>query len=272
MPIPRRLFAVLAVAAVLSWVATAPERASAASCSGNSHTMKLSSGAVAPGQGTTATKFTFSVTYTDNDSCVPDRIVAVVVGVRTIDLSYVSGSLQSGATFARTVMLPVGSWSYRFEASSGSGAGRRQAKLTNVSPAKVIVRAATANPTSRPAATAAPTPRATPASTKPPPSPRASKAAPATPIDTTPVPTPDWTPLPTVVPSGAGIVHASTQPNSGPPIAVLKLVVAGISTVGGLVLFAALSGRWLTPARRVAIPPAPRRRRDDKPTEAEPSP
>ena len=265
MPISRRLLAVLAVAAVLTSVATAPESASAASCSGNSHAMKLSGGTVAPGQGTTATKFTFSVTYTDNDSCVPDRIVAVVVGVRTIDLSYVSGSLPSGATFARTVTLPAGSWSYRFEASSGAGAGRRQAKLTNVSPAKVVVRAATAAPTARPPATAAPTPRATPKPTKAPPSPEASKAAPATPSDPTPVPTPLWTPFSTVGPSPTPIAHAGAQSSSGPPIAMLKLLVAGISTIGGLVLFVALSGRWLRLAPGIALPPVPRRRRDDRP-------
>lgn len=270
MPIPRRLFAVLAVAAVLGSVAIAPEPASAASCSGNSHAMKLSSGRAAPGQGTTATKFTFSVMYTDNSSCVPDRIVAIVVGLRTIDLSYVSGGLQSGATFARTVTLPVGSWSYRFEASSGSGAGRRQAKLTNVAPTKVIVKAAPAAPTPKPVVTAAATPRRTASPTKPPPSPRASKVPPPRPIDASPAPSPTNTPSPTVVAPRATIPPARTQPNSGPPIPVLKLVVAGISTIGGLLLFAALSGRWLRPGPGVGLPPVPRRRRDDPPTGPEP--
>ena len=270
MPIPRRLLAVLAASALLGLVATTPDPTTAASCAGNSHTMKLSSGGVAPGRGTTATKFTFSVTYTDNSSCVPDRIVAIVVGLRTIDLSYVSGGLQSGATFARTVTLPVGSWSYRFEASSGSGAGRRQAKLTNVSPAKVIVAKATAAPTAKPVATAVPTPRRTPAPTKAPPSPRASKAPPPTPADATPAPSPTSTPLPTVAASRATIASAHSQPNSGPPIPVLKLVVAGISTIGGLLLFAVLSGRWLRPAPGVGLAPLPRRRRDDPPAGPEP--
>ena len=50
MPIPRRLFAVLAVAAVLGSVARAPEPVSAASCSGNSHAMKLTNGQASPGK------------------------------------------------------------------------------------------------------------------------------------------------------------------------------------------------------------------------------
>lgn len=67
------------------------------------------------------------------------------------------------------------------------------------------------------------------------------------------------------------MVSANTQPNSDPPIAVLKLVVAGISTIGGLLLFAALSGRWLKPGPGIALPPVPRRRRDDRAADAEPT-
>ena len=271
MPIPRRLLVVLAASVLLGLVATAPEPATAASCAGNSHAMKLSNGSAAPGRGTTATKFTFSITYTDNSGCVPDRIVVVVVGGGTFDLSYVGGGLRSGATFARTVPLPAGSWAYRFEASSGSGAGRRSVTLTNVAPTKVVVKAAAAAPTPKPAVTAAPTPRRIPAPTKPAPSPRGSKAPPPTPSEATPVATADWTPLPTVVPAPTTFVSASAFSNPSPPVAALKFVVASIATVGGLVLFRLLSGIWLRPIQRLALPPVPRRRRDDQPTHGEPA-
>lgn len=284
MPFSRRLIAALAVLMVLFTLASRPNQTSAASCSGNSHALTLSGGGADPGSGTTATRFKFSVTYSDNNGCTPDRIVIVVVGLGTYGLSYVEGGLQSGATFARTMTLPPGRWAYRFEATSGSGAGERQATLTKVTPAKVTVAAPTpaptVAPTKKPLATPVPTPRPSAAPTKPPPSPRASPRvsprASATPTATSsaaaPVATAE-TAAPTLKPSPAPVISASiTRPDAGPPIAMLKLLVSSVGTVGGLVLFAFLSRRLLRPAPAVELPPPPRRRRDDPQPDAEPGP
>ena len=285
MPFSRRLFAALAVLTVLFTLASRPNHTSAASCSGNSHAMTLSGGGANPGSGTTATKFTFSVTYTDNDSCAPDRIVVVVVGLGTYGLSYVSGGLQTGATFTRTMKLPPGRWAYRFEASSGSGAGRRQTKLTKVTPARVTVAAPTpaptpaptAVPTRKPLATPVPTPRRTAVPTQPPPSPRASAtptatSSAATPNAATPLPTAE-TAAPSLTSSPVPVGSASlTRPDPGPPIAMLKLLVSSVGTVGGLLLFAVLSRRLFRPAPAGELPPLPTRRRDDRRPESESRP
>lgn len=283
MPFLRRLVAALAVLTVLFTLASRPNQTFAASCSGNSHAMTLSGGRATPGTGTTATNFTFSVTYTDNDACVPDRIVVVVVGVGTYALSYVSGGLQTGATFTRTMLLPAGRWAYRFEASSGSGAGHRNAKLTTVNPAKVVVSKPTAAPTPKPVvtpkpivtpkpvSTPAPTPRRTATPTKPPSSPRASTSPTATAIAATAVPTAASAP-PTGTPSPTRIVTPTpSSPAPGTPVALAKLLVSTIGTIGGLVLFAALYRQWLRPAPAAPFPPVARRRHDDPPA-AEPTP
>src|SRR3954451_24315753 len=115
-----------------AWVALA------ASCSGGSHQMQVASGGASPGSGTTATTFKFSVTYVDNAGCDPTRIRVTIVGVGTFGLSR-DGSTAQGPRYSRTMKLPVGTWSYRFDAQSGSGNGRRSATLTNVSPSAVKV-------------------------------------------------------------------------------------------------------------------------------------
>jgi hypothetical protein len=270
MPIPERLVAALSVATVVLTLAFRADYAIAASCSGNSHALTLSGGTANPGSGTTATKFTFRVTYTDNDGCAPDRIVVVVVGVGTYALSYVGGGLQSGATFARSMLLPAGRWGYQFEASSGSGAGRRQAKLTNVNPAKVAVSKPAAKPTPEPVVTPAPTPRRTAVPTKQPPPPRASASPSATAAAATPTAAPK-TARPTADPSPTKFdMPGARTPDPGAPIALLKLVVSTIGTIGGLILFAALYGRMLRPAPTIQLPPVARRRRDDPPPASEP--
>lgn len=274
MPIPRRLVPLLAVAVALATLAADPHRAAAASCAGNSHLLTLSDGAVTPGSGTTATKFAFSVTYVDNDSCVPDRIVVVVIGVREFNLSYVGGGLQSGATFERTVTLPAGKWAYRFEASSGSGPGRRNVKLAKVDPPRVIVVDPTPDPT-KPVATSTARPTAVPPTAKPavptppPPSPVASAAPAATPAEGTYPPSSERHLVPPALPS-LPTAQSTNGPSSGASLAMTKLVVSGIGTIGGLVLFAVLGRRLLrtTPVPELAA--APRRRRDDRPIESEP--
>ena len=288
MPTSRRLLAALAVLAVLLTVAFPADRAAAASCSGNSHVMKLSGGAAAPGSGTTSTTVRFTVTYTDNDGCTPDRIVLVVIGVGTYGLSHVTGGLQSGAVFGRTLTLPAGRWAYRFEASSGAGAGRRQAKLTSVSPPQVIVTAPAPKPTPTPkpkptpkpvptpqpiatpaaVATPAPTPRRTAGPTKPPSSPHASVAPSPTAEDPTPIPASTPGP-PTARPSQAAVVAAGGPRDPAPPLALLKLAVSSVGTIGGLILFGLLFRRFLWAEPKIVLGPVPGRRRDDRPADAE---
>lgn len=277
MAVARRLVPILAVTLILATLAADPDRAAAASCAGNSHTLSLSNGQVTPGSGTTATKFEFSVTYTDNDSCVPDRIVVVVIGLRAFDLSYVSGGLQSGATFARTVTLPAGRWAYRFEASSGSGAGRRLVKLTKVDPPRVNVQAPKPDPTPKPVVTPTPHPTVVPPTATPitpTPSPTSTRPS-AAPVET-PAETPGWATYPPtaerhLVPPALPSQAPAPQRNNGtpgPPLALAKLVVSSIGIVGGLLLFAGLGRRLLRTTPIPELAPAPRRRRDDPPADS----
>ncbi|HZM73228.1 MAG TPA: hypothetical protein VFC71_07600, partial [Candidatus Polarisedimenticolia bacterium] len=152
--------------AILATIALWPGAASAASCSGASHKLALTSGAASPGSGTTATSFRFSVTYADNAGCAPTSIVVTVVGSGTFPLTFASGDLTSGAVFARAMTLPAGSHGYSFEAVSGSGAGEQTFKLSAVTPSAVTVTSPTPKPT--PVITPPPPPP-TPAITQPPP-------------------------------------------------------------------------------------------------------
>lgn len=259
-------FAVIAV--VLSGAALAPARAVAASCTGNSHTMALSAGTASPGSGTTSTDFTFTVVYTDDAGCDPSRIVVAIPGLGQFALSYRKGDPLNGATFGRRMTLPPGTWDYRFEASSGSGAGRRDSTLTNVDPARVRVTAPPRPTPEPPEPTPRPTPKPTP---EPDPTPRPTRDGPDA---TAPVPTaspsgPDRTPAGhgprTQEPDPAAAVRPGGGPG-GPPLdpagnllagpsellprAVQALLVSTGGTIVGLVLYALLGTRLLVPAAR----------------------
>src|SRR5258706_10526994 len=127
----RRSVQLLAVILIATLSIVAPRGAAAAGCAGTSHELQLTNGTVSPGSGTAGSTFTFGVTYQDNGSCAPDRIVVVIEGLGTYALGYVSGNLASGATFRVKLDLPAGRRSYRFEASSGSGNGKRSVILKN---------------------------------------------------------------------------------------------------------------------------------------------
>ena len=285
----RRVAGVIAV--LLSVVAIAPREAAAASCSGASHKMVLSDGTVSPGSGTTATSFRFSVAYHDNNACTPSSITVTVDGAGTFDLSYVAGDPASpaGATYERNITLPAGTHAYRFMATSGSGAGEVTATLTTVLPSMVVVVAPTPVPTPTP--TPKPTPKPTPR-----PTPRPTPVP--TPVPTpaiTPVPTPSATPVPTPTPAVATTLPTSTPPRphgaAGPidetprpavgagnnhggappgsrfdagrlPQPVLALIVAAITTAGGLGLFMLLGTQvlGLAPNSGLRLAPLARRR------------
>ena len=161
-----------------------PPIAQAAACNGASHQLTLSNGSASPGSGTTGTSFTFAVVYTSNAGCEPGSITVTIPGVGTIGLGAAESGPGSGVWYRVSTELPAGSWTFRFDAVSGSGTGERAATLSDVSPGAVHVVAPTSPPPPPP--TAPPTPAPT---RKPPPVP-----------GSTPRPTPPPTPAPEATP------------------------------------------------------------------------
>lgn len=273
----RGLRLIALVTATLTMIALRPGVAAAASCSGQSHDLALTSGVASPASGTTATTFQFSVTYADNAGCEPTLVEVVVGGVGTFALTLTSGDLTSGATFTRAMTLPAGSHGYSFRAVSGSGAGERTITLAVVTPGAVTVVSPTPKPTPPP-------PPPTPRITAPPP--------PPTPTITAPPPPPPPTPGATLAAPASATAAAAGSPTagassetagggidsaaSGPPDApsgadqaaplpaanpggdsrpLQELAVAGLGTVVGLGLFILLGTRLL--GTRVAPRPLP---------------
>ena len=99
--------ALVVIVAIMALAVLAPRATEAVSCSGNSHTMSLTAGKASPASGTMATRFTFSVTYTDNSACPPSAISVKVVGLGQFSLAYVGGNRGTGATYSRTMRLPT---------------------------------------------------------------------------------------------------------------------------------------------------------------------
>jgi len=229
--------------AILATIALWPGAASAASCSGASHKLALTSGAASPGSGTTATSFRFSVTYADNAGCAPTSIVVTVVGSGTFPLTFASGDLTSGAVFARAMTLPAGSHGYSFEAVSGSGAGEQTFKLSAVTPSAVTVTSPTPKPT--PVITPPPPPP-TPAITQPPPPPTPG-ATPTPGASATPDPTAGSSSGSPTPGASAGAGGGISDPSaSGPP---------GAPSGAGHVLAAGPPGDRSTGASALYVPP-----------------
>jgi hypothetical protein len=141
-----------------------PSPVAALSCTG-SHKITLDRGIVAPGSGTTATSFVFSVRYRDTANCAPRVVNLRVAGVGTFGMRASATTYKTGVVFSRTVQLPVGKWAYSFSAASGVNAGAIAAVQKTVKPATVAV--------SKPGP-ATPTPTAKPGSATPKPSPSRS--------------------------------------------------------------------------------------------------
>ena len=252
---PRRIRPALAVI-VMALAVLTPRATDAVSCSGNSHSMSLSAGKASPASGTTATRFTFRVTYTDNSACAPNAISVKVVGLGQFSLPYVGGNRQTGATYSRAMRLQAGTWSYEFNASSGSGAGQRTARFTKVNPQTVRVAVPTPSPT------VAPEPKPKPTASEPPatrPTPPPTPAPSAT-VTAVPGPTGFATPQPSHVGPSAppatsritgGNSHAGPAASAGGfdfaslPRPWLAALASTIGTIGGLVLFVFLGRRLL---------------------------
>ena len=159
-------------------------RGASGACSGPAHDPILSSGTASPATGTTATVFSFSVTYADTKGCAPLWVQVVITGVGTFPMNGTGTAYDSGVTFTQGITLPPGAHAYSFAASSGIDSGQKTTTLTSVSPPSITV--------------IAPTPVPTP---QPPPPP-------------TPLPTPLPTPVPTPVPTPTEMPSDSGSPGS----------------------------------------------------------
>jgi hypothetical protein len=274
-------------AGLVALVALPAPLAYAASCNGNSHQISLSAGGVTPGSGTEVTAFTFKVIYADSAGCAPASVKVTIAGVGTYAMSRsATGGYITGVTFAHSLKLPLGTRSYSFSATSGSGKGLKSATYTAVSPSRVVVTApvptATLKPTPRPTPkpTPKPTPRPTPRPTPKPtpkhtasvrPSAQATKSAVAAPAGSAgatskarPTASPSGEPSSQSheSPGGAGTVGPSGGGSSGPPWDLVALLAA---TAGGFALFL-----WLAPRRR-RDPPEPAAEPDPPPAETPPA-
>jgi Bacterial SH3 domain len=266
--------AVLAAAVLL---VPSPDPVLAASCNGSSHAAPtLTNGGASPGSGTPSTTIRFSVRYRDTTGCAPTRIQVIVSGVGTYNLSGGS-SYQSGVTFAKSVRLPAGRWSYRFTASSGSGAGARTVSLTAVSPTRVVISQPKPKPTTNSAPR--PTPRPT---TKPAAKPRATPRPSAAPGAATSSPSDSGSVAgagtsghpgqgsggdPAAVDGsgrsdasaggGASLAGYSSIGTTGDPLITTAILVWSLTTGFGVLLFA-LALRRLSPPE--SVPEGPTRR------------
>jgi hypothetical protein len=173
-----------------------PSVASASSCNGASHDIHLSAPNAAPRSGTPATLIQFTVTYVDTGNCPATSVVVVVPGVGQKALTATGSSWGTGVVFRGSMRLPVGRWTYRFDARSGGGSGRT---ATVTGPGTIVIVAPTPTPTPTPKPTPPPTPKPTPRPTTRP----------------TPKPTPRPTAKPTAGPGSSG-PSGSANAGSGP--------------------------------------------------------
>jgi hypothetical protein len=166
----------------------------AASCP-PAHEPQLSAGSATPARGTTATVFTFTVTFADTKDCAPNWVRVTVAGVGVFPMTGSGTSYQTGVVFTRAMTLPVGTHTYTFMANSGDAGSRKTTALDAVTPPSVTV-TVPATPPPTPVPTAVPTPVATPVPT--------------------PKPTSVPTPVPTTAPTGVPTT-ASTPPGEAAP-------------------------------------------------------
>lgn len=216
--IARRL--ALSLAIIANLLATTATWA-AGSCSSQSHNPQLSNGRVSPAAGTTATVFTFSVTYRDTKGCAPNWVRVTVAGVGVYPMNGSGTTYDAGVVFTRALQLPVGTHAYSFMASSGTDGGQKTTALATVTPPSVTVTPVATPPPPTPPPTPVPTPRPTlPPAPKPTPRP----APVATPVPTAPptaqptvtpqTPVPSLAPVGVVVPSQGPV---ASQPQAGAP-------------------------------------------------------
>ena len=75
----------------------------AGSCSSQAHDPLLSAGSASPASGTTATVFTFTVTYADTKGCAPNWVRVTVAGVGVFPMTGSGTSYDTGVVFTRAM-------------------------------------------------------------------------------------------------------------------------------------------------------------------------
>lgn len=179
----------------------------AANCGTPSHNASLSNGGASPGSGSPATTFVFSVSYADNAGCTPS-VSLIIGGVGTFAMSGAPPPAGGTAVYKTTRSLPVGTWSYSFRATSGTGGGEITTTFTAVTPS--TVRVSNAPPPTPPPPTPPPTAPPTPPPTAPPTPEATPKAAP----NATPKPTPKPSTKPNPQPTVAGPSTTTPSPEA----------------------------------------------------------
>ena len=217
-------------------------------------TVTLSQGSISPANGTPATTFTFTVTYTNSTGGTPNR-----ARVRFGDFSQIvltgSGNTQAGVTYSGSTTKPNGTWTYMFrfrtnatwcETSTGTFAVATATPPPTPKPTPVPTPRATPKPTPKatPKPTAKPTPkpaRKAVATPKPSRKPRASAKPAASPVATatagepSPADGPSADPSPSPTPNGAAAIVRGT--NDAPPGSGPTLDLAGLAgAVSGFVV------------------------------------
>ena len=196
----------------------------ALSCNGASHDIVLSGPDASPRAGTPTTTIRFVVSYHDTGGCAPSRVIVIVPGAGQATMSATGGSPSTTMTFGGSLSLPVGTWGYRFEASSGTGAGKRTATIDG--PGTIVITSPAPTPTATPKPTPTPTTRPTP-----PPTPKPTATSAPTPARTA-VATPSERPTPSAQPTGSPR-QPSPAPGGSPGPHPSATPIGGIAIPGG---------------------------------------
>ena len=256
----------------------------AGSCPSPASSLSLTAGHAAPATGTTATTFTFSVTYADTKGCAPSWVRVAIVGAGTFLMNGGGSSYDTGVTFTFATLLPAGTHAYSFAASSGT----KTVGLTSVSPPSVTVTVPATSPPPTPKPTPVPTPKPTPLPT---PVPTAVPTSAPTDIPTAPTPAPPvgapGAGSPTYgPPAPSGAVGGMGAPSGGPVASQAQGQAPGasgsepgtpaaITSSGGMGSFPLLIGAWATATAgglALFLILAPRRRKAIEPVLAEAGP
>jgi hypothetical protein len=174
--------------------------------------ISIERGGVAPGSGTIATAFAFTVTVYDRTGTKPAWVVVRVAGAFK-PMTTTGTDPRAGLGYQLTTRLPAGSYSYWFRARSAKGI---TCDLMTVDPATITISAPT--PTPKPVTTPKPTPRPTPrpnATPRPTPKPVRSIPSP-TPRPSAPTrPMPDASVMPS--PITGGVAPPAPEPTPTGP-------------------------------------------------------
>src|SRR3954468_2975999 len=138
----------------------------AASCNGASHQTSLTAPDATPRFGTPTTTIQFRVEYHDSAECPPSSVLVRIAGFGQLAMTAAGGSFGTSMLYVASTQLPIGRWSYSFQATGGTGGGEQTVGIAG--PGRTRIRAAppaptpTPTPTPKPTATPKPTPTPTP--------------------------------------------------------------------------------------------------------------